>query len=193
MSKKKQSRKKIRSLLVQSMKGARPVRIQRTVERHETEHGVVLELNTDWVLVASLRDGGYQDGYRVFRLADLRRVEPEATFEKFFHRDAQWPPVTPSAPFDLTNPRTIIEAAAKTSTIITVFREAKYPGKCWIGAPVDWGKASVWLLTLDPQASWEDFMFKIRFKDITQISFGGDYEKALLYVAGDIPPRVEAK
>jgi hypothetical protein len=193
MPKKKQSRKKIRSLLVQSMKQVRPVSFLRTVVPDWTIQGIVLEVGTDWVLLASIRDGGYLDGYRVLRLGDLRRVEPETTFEKFLHQDEQWPPVRPSAPFDLTNSRTIIEAAAAAGTIISVFREAKYPGICLIGVPGGWTKKAVGLLTIDPQAKWEDFLEEIRFKDLTQISFGSDYNKALLSIAGDVPPRAEAK
>lgn len=59
--------------------------------------------------------------------------------------------------------------------------------------PVEWDKKSVWLLTIDPGANWEDFMTKIRFKDLTQVSFGGDYEQALLYAAGGLPPRTESQ
>lgn len=187
MSKKSQSRKKIRSLLTQSMNESLPVRISRTVERHETEHGVVLDMNDDWVLIASIRDGGYLDGYRVFKVGQLRRVEVETTFEKFFHQGEQWPPGPPSPPFELRNPKTIVEGAANAFTIVALYEEVRRPGKCWIGSPVHWGKKSLLLQTIDLGGNWEDYAIKPLFRNLTQVSFGGDYEKALLYVAGDVP------
>lgn len=187
MSEKAQSKKKIRSLLARSLKDSLPVRIRRTVERHETEPGIVLDMNAEWVLIASIRDGGYLDGYRVFRVGQLRRVELETTFEKFLHQSAQWPPAPPSPSFELTNPKTIVEGAVKAATIVTLFQEVKRPGRCVIGAPVEWRKKSLLLQTIDRGAKWEDYVVKISFKNLTQVSFGGDYEKALLYLAGDVP------
>lgn len=192
MSKETQSSKKMRELLGRSLKESRPVSIQRAVEQDEILDGIVLAFNSRWVLIASVRDGGYLDGYKVLRLADLRRVN-STPFEGFLRQGAGWPPKKPLASFDLRDPRSIMQTAAGESPIVTVFREVKRPATCLIGAPVDWGKKSVWLLPINPEANWEDFMTKIRFKDVTQVAFGGDYERALLYVAGDIPPRTKSK
>lgn len=186
MAKKTQSKKNIRSLLEQSKKESLPLRIRRGVQKNEVVHGTVLEIGTDWILLASLRDGGYLDGYTALRIQDLRLVEAEETFLPVLTKDAQWPPKKPST-LDIANPRTILETAAAEETLVAVFQEAKRPDTCLIGAPMDWGKKSVWLLTVDPAAQWEDFLIKLPFKDITRISFGGDYETALLRVAGAVP------
>lgn len=186
MAKKTQSKKNIRALLEQSAKESMPLRIRRGVQNNEVVHGTVLEIGTDWILLASLRDGGYLDGYTALRIQDLRLVEAEETFLPVLKKDAQWPPKKPST-LDIANPRTIMETAAAEETLVAVFQEAKRPDTCLIGAPMDWGKKSVWLLTVDPAAQWEDFLIKLPFKDITRISFGGDYETALLRVAGAVP------
>ena len=172
MAKKTQSKKNIRSLLEQSAKESLPLRIRRGVQKNEVVHGTVLEIGTDWILLASLRDGGYLDGYTALRVEDLRLVEAEETFLPVLKKDSQWPPKKPST-LDIANPRTIMETAAAKETLVAVFQEAKRPDTCLIGAPMDWGKKSVWLLTVDPAAQWEDFLIKLPFKDITRISFGG--------------------
>jgi len=186
MANKTQSTKKIRSLLEQSVKESLPLSIRRSVQKNEVLHGTVLEIGKDWILLASLRDGGYLDGYTALRIEDLRLVEPEETFLPVLKTDSHWPPKKP-AELDIANLRTIMDTAAAKETLVAVFREAKRPDTCLIGAPMDWGKKSVWLLTVDPAAKWEDFLIKLPFKDITRISFGGDYETALLRVAGAVP------
>ena len=186
MANKTQSTKKIRSLLEQSVKESLPLSIRRSVQKNEVLHGTVLEIGKDWILLASLRDGGYLDGYTALRIEDLRLVEPEETFLPVLKTDSHWPPKKP-AELDIANLRTIIDTAAAKETLVAVFREAKRPDTCLIGAPMDWGKKSVWLLSVDTAAQWEDFLIKLPFKDITRISFGGDYETALLRVAGAVP------
>lgn len=189
VTKKSQSRKKLLATLRESLATATPVRIQRAVEPEEVLQGVVLELSEEWVLLADIRDGAYLDGYRVLRLTDLVQVEPETTFLSFLHQHNVWPPARPSTGFALSDPRTIITGAVSATGVVCVYREAKRPGKLLIGVPVQWRKKSLWLLPVTPQCHWEQLMDKVRLKDVTQVSFGGDYETAVLEVAGPMPPR----
>ena len=89
----------------------------------------------------------------------------------------------------LVRTQTIITGAAAVQTLVSLYTEVKWPDECYIGAPVDWEKKRVWLLELDGQARWERDMSAYRLKKITRIEFGGEYEKALLAVAGPLPPR----
>lgn len=187
MAKKHQSKKKIRLELNRSMKDMEPIHIRRTVERHEREYGVVLGVNDDWVLIASIRDGAYLDGYRVFRVGQLRHVASVKTFESLLHKQDWWPLSIPAS-VDLTNPRTIIESAAELCTTVMVFEEVIRPGMCLIGVPVRWRKKSFGLHNIDAKAQWDSFITKIAFKDVTQVAFKTDYAKALLQVVGDAPP-----
>lgn len=186
MAKKKQSKKQIRSLLKQSLDNGQSVHIRRTVERHEREHGIVLGLSDEWVLVASIRDGAYLDGYRVFRVGQLRHVEPMRTFDTLLQQQEWWPLSAP-ARFDLTSPRTVIESAAEFATFVMIFEEVIRPGICLIGVPVAWRKKSFGLHNLNAQVRWDDFISKIAYKDVSQVGFASDYEKALMQVAGDRP------
>ncbi|MHA7264463.1 hypothetical protein ACX80W_14790 [Arthrobacter sp. TMN-37] len=74
-------------------------------------------------------------------------------------------------------------------TIGVIAREALYPRQILIGAVTQWRKKSLRLLTIDPKCRWEGFTDKLKFKDITRISFNDDYTRAVLAVAGPAPPR----
>jgi hypothetical protein len=53
-----------------------------------------------------------------------------------------------------------------------------------LGVPVKYSKKAAELVTIGKDARWEDGTFKVKYKDLTQISFGGDYEKALWAMLG---------
>jgi hypothetical protein len=77
----------------------------------------------------------------------------------------------------------------KQGTVVVVAREALYPRQLLIGVAPIWRKKSLRLLTIDPKCRWETFMDKLRYKDITRISFNDDYTRAVLAVAGPVPPQ----
>lgn len=52
------------------------------------------------------------------------------------------------------------------------------------GRPDQVFEKAVKLVTIGTNARWEDGTFKVKYKDLTQVSFGGDYEKALWVAAG---------
>ncbi len=185
----KSSRKKLLATLRKSLTSGSLVQVQRSVEPHEVLEGVVVELGGTWVLLAGIRDGAYLNGYHALRLQDLVRVEAHATFVPLLQRRQSWPPAAPTSCLDLSETRSIITAAVSLAGVVSVYREATRPGTLLMGAPVEWEKKSLWLLPITPEGRWEQFMDKIRLKDITQIGFGDDYERAVLELAGPLPSR----
>lgn len=159
------------------------------MEPHEVLEGVVVELGETWVLLAGIRDGAYLNGYHALRLQDLVRVETHATFVPLLQRRQSWPPAAPISSLDLPEARSIITAGASLTGVVSVYREATRPGTLLIGAPVEWEEKNLWLLLITPEGRWEQSMDKIRLKDITQIGFGDDYERAVLELAGPLPSR----
>lgn len=149
----------------------------------------MVELGGTWVLLAGIRDGAYLNGYHALRLQDLVRVEAHATFVPLLQRRQSWPPAAPISCPDLSETRSIITARVSLTGVVSDYREATRPGTLLIGAPVEWVKKSVWLLPITPEGRWEQFMDKIRLKDITQIGFGDDYERAVLELARPLPSR----
>lgn len=176
--------------LREALENKRHVVIKRGIKKADQVRGYVLAIDQDWVLLAKTRDGGYPDGFSVLRAADITKVRADGSFEaQFLRQMGQWPPAGPSRPIDLSGPQTIITGAAALQTIVTLYTELKWPDECYIGAPVDWEEKRVWLLEVDGQARWERDMSAYHLKKITRIEFGGDYETALLTVAGPLPPR----
>jgi hypothetical protein len=192
MTKKGQSRKKIRAQLQRSLVDGVPVRIFRTVVSDETLDGVVLDLAPEWILLAGLREGGYLNGYAVVRLQDFRRVEMRTTFLPFLRERQTWPPARPEGTIDLSGPRTFLADAARLASVVSLYEEARRPDMLWVGSPEDWGKTSSWILAIEPDATWDDSMTRFKFKHLTRIDFADDYNKAMRSLAGPKPPRMAA-
>jgi hypothetical protein len=174
--------KRIDRVLRQSMSDATPVAIRRSVERHETQQGVVLALSDEWALFANLNDAVILDGYDVVRRAEIIRAWHKPLFADYLARHNVWPPTAPPG-IDLTDTRTVIESTS-VSTVASIACEEKHPQRLLIGFVAQWRKKSLWLRTIDTDCQWEDFDVKLRLKDITQVSFGSAYERAVLEVAG---------
>ena len=128
------------------------------------------------------------NGYHALRVKDLVDVEPETRFLSFLQRHQTWPPAHPAVDLELSDLRSIVTVGASVAEVVSIYQEGKRPGTLLIGAPIEWTKKSLWLLPVTPQCRWEDHMDQIRLKDVTQIGFGGDYETAVLEVAGPVPP-----
>lgn len=189
VTQKKHPRKKLLATLRESLEAGTPVQVHRSVEAEDVLEGVVLELSDEWVLLAGLREGAYLNGYHALRVKYLVDVEPETRFLPFLQRHHPWPPAHPAGDLALSDLRSIVTAGASVAEVVSIYREAKRPGTLLIGAPIEWTKKSLWLLPVTPQCRWERQMDQVRLKDVTQVGFGGDYETAVLEVAGPVPPR----
>ena len=144
----------------------------------------------EWILIADTRDGGYLDGFTALRTKDITKVKKVDGFEpELLKKLKQWPPAAPEQPISLSSAEAIIRTVGEGRDALTIHQEKDKPDACFIGAPVDWGRKSVWLLEIDRHARWDTEMTKYRLKDITRIDFGGGYEDALLTVSGAKPDR----
>lgn len=54
---------------------------------------------------------------------------------------------------------------------------------------MDWGRKSVWVLTVDPDMTWDGFMTKFKFKHLTRVDFVDDYTRAVRELAGPLPSK----
>ncbi|MFC9353291.1 hypothetical protein [Arthrobacter sp. NPDC057013] len=157
--------------------------VTRTVVRGVERHGVVQEIGEEWVLMAAVRDGGYLNGYMALRLDLIRRVRAAHGLEDFLRRRPDWPPA-PLASGISTGAQGILERGTENSQVLSVFLEEKWEGIFFVGVPVKFSKKTVDMVTIGKNARWEEGTFKVRYKDLSQISFGGDYEKALWAAVG---------
>lgn len=187
--KKNQSSAKVRTRLERSLSGHVPVRITRRVAPDEVFDGVVLDLAAEWVLLACLRDGGYLDGYTVLKIADIRTVKADKRFVPFLQAHQSWPPARPAGPVDLTEPARFLKDIAQAAPVMALYREARRPNMFTVGTPVEWGRKSAWILGIDPDMTWRDYMTEFKFKHLTRIDFSDDYTRAVRELAGPLPPK----
>lgn len=187
--KKNQSPEKILSRLNLSRSEDFPIRISRHSDPDEPLNGIVLQLATEWVLIAAIRDGGHFDGYSIIKTADIRAVKVETTFVPYLRTHQTWPPERPAGTIDLTGPSTFLQEIGRTATVVVLYEEVRRPGMLWIGAPIERGKNSAWILTIEPDATWDTSMTKFKFKHLTRVDFSDDYSKAIFELAGPVPPK----
>lgn len=116
----------------------------------------------------------------------IRHVRADRGLEDFLKQRPDWPPVV-LAPGSTASPHSMLEAGIETSSVLSIFMEEKRPRPFFVGVPVKYSEKAVTLVTIDSKAKWEDGTFKVKSKDLTQISFGGDYEKALWATVGGLP------
>ncbi|WP_139005906.1 hypothetical protein [Arthrobacter crystallopoietes] len=190
MKSQKKSRRKVLAALQSAMDKKAYVDIRRKINDADVIRGYVVQLSDDWILIADTRDGGYLDGFTALRTKDITKVKRVDGFEpELLKKHKQWPPAAPEQPISLSSAEAIIRTAGEGRDALTIHQEKDKPDACFIGAPVDWGRKSVWLLEIDRHARWDTEMTKYRLKDITRIGFGGGYEDALLTVSGAKPDR----
>ena len=135
MGHKKQSRKKTRSRLEQSMTEQHPVSITRSIKTGSERQGIVQAIGDEWILMAAIRDGAYLNGYMALRLDLIRHVRPERGLEEVLKQQPEWPPAA-LAPQSIQSPRSILESAAETTSPLSVFMEEKWPRPFFVGVPV---------------------------------------------------------
>lgn len=120
------------------------------------------------------------------RLDLISHVRADRGLEDFLKQGPDWPPAV-LAPGSTTSPHSILEAAIQTSSVLSIFMEERWPRPFFVGVPVKYSEKAVKRVTIDAKAKWEDGTFKVNYKDLTQISFGGGYEKALWATVGGLP------
>lgn len=147
------------------------------------EFGYVFGLTEKFVLIQVISKHVLLDGYAMFPLREISRVKINE--ESFLARALPLLGFTPAAPNGviLDDWQSLLASADAHFPLVTIHPELKYPGTCYIGRVSDLKKRSVVLRKIDPQARWQEKRETFRFKDITQVSFGGRYEAALWRVA----------
>jgi hypothetical protein len=168
-----------------------PVRIRRQIPGADRLEGFVLAVGDRWVLLSNLGNGVRLDGFGAVRLEDIASVRKPASAQ--FMRSAlewrgQWPPDSEGPQLDLSSDAGLITSARAASPLVTLHIEYERPDVCFIGRPVRITSKRVDLQEVTPEAKWENGGHTFRFKEISRVEIGGDYEQALHAVAGAPPP-----
>ncbi len=177
------SPQKIRARLRRSAAEQVPVAVRRRFDPQERVEGIVLDIGARWVLLASLRDAAYFDGFTLLRLEDIRRVKVDPTFLPALRTGHTWPPSAPAGPLDLSDPAGFLAGIARQVPALALHEEARRPDMLWIAAPTEVGQKSILVRMIDPDCTWNDYLTKVKFRHLTRVDFGDDYIRAVLEVA----------
>jgi hypothetical protein len=154
--------------------------------------GFVLGVGDAWVLVATLSDSIYIDGFVVFPVHDVVEVEDRADEMTFVRRaltlQRTWPPPRPTISLDLHDTATMLRGIAASAPVVTLFTERVNNDVCFVGVPMNVRTASVDLREIRYDASWRPEPSEWMFADITRIEFSDRYSGIIYAVASESEP-----
>ena len=163
------------------------VRLRRERFDRSPWYGFAVLESEQLLVVHAVSDRYDLDGYHAFRRLDITSLDD--TFER---RDLieralrlkQLRPERPPTPSAI-DMRTLLEAVQAEYGLVTIYREAIHPDECEIGRIRISSDETYVLHWLDTEARWSVDDRPFRFRDVTRVDFGGEYERTLLAVARD--------
>jgi hypothetical protein len=148
-------------------------------------HGFIVAESAALIVLHKVSDRYDLDGYCAFRRDDV--VSINQSFEKLdlclraMQLKAQ-APITPQG-IDATSMRTLMESAQVAFGVLVISREKIHPDEVEVGTVRMTSEDTYVLRWLTPGAEWENDTRPFRYRDITMIEFGAEYEQTLLALA----------
>ena len=156
----------------------------------ETEwFGYVVAENEAFLVIHSVSDRYDLDGYRVFRSSDIDDVDDDFDRKELVLRAMEIKDLEPQpVPWlRLASIRELVFSVQATQPVVVIEREIICPEECEIGRVRLDSEGTYSLLWMTTNAEWERDDRVFRYDDITQVSFGGEYETTLAQLAGACP------
>ena len=178
-----------RAQLREALQERLPVQIARDRITPGLVHGFVIDVATEFCLVAEVSEAMRFDGFVALAIGDISAVEqdPGRTFvERALELNGQKLPQL--ADFKLDNWQTIAESAARETPLISLnmlddeLGEVSYVGRLTGNEP-----GALVLQEVDPNANWYPDTGAYDYPDIGSIGFGTEYMLMLARIAG-VPP-----
>ncbi len=179
----------MRELLEEARADARVVTIDRERFEEEDELGYVVAVGETLFMMLLIVDGSRFNGFSVLPIEDVSHIElphPHAEFVESALR-LRGEEVESAPEIDLSSMASAVRTAGRLAPLVTVHTEATDQGICQIGSIRGVDETNVRLITIDPDADWDDEIATIPLADVTRLDFGGGYEEALLLVGGPCP------
>ncbi|MDR7150847.1 hypothetical protein J2W49_002810 [Hydrogenophaga palleronii] len=167
-----------------AMQDKRFVRVHRRFESTPVR-GYVMDVGPKFFLFCLVSDRQWFNGFECFRIADVKGLkhDPYADFsEAALKLRAERKPRKPK--ISLQGKEEMLLTAAQAFPLVTIHREKVDPDVCHIGKVVSVKAKRVRFLLIGPDAQWDENPTDFSFREITRVSFGGDYEDALHIVGG---------
>lgn len=182
------TRKETLSRLAAALHDKTLVRIKRSFGKWGDD-GYVVDIGPRFLMIASVGNGIWLDGYQCFRLADIRELRIPAPNSKF-QEDAlkkRGERLGKRPRISLDSLAALLRTANAAFPLVTIHREMLYRNECYIGRVVNVNRTHVSMREIMPNAHWESWTEKYRLSEITRVDFGGGYEDALHLVGGSPP------
>lgn len=147
--------------------------------------GYVLAVGPRFFLLSVVSDRIRFEGFECFRMSDVTnlRPEPHATFaEAALRKRGKRTPKDPRV--KVGSIEEVLLSANRAFPLVTIHCERLDPDVCYVGRVVGIERGRLSLLGISPDATWDETPNDHALKDITRVSFGGDYENALHLVGG---------
>jgi hypothetical protein len=180
------SDRKTRARLRAAVTEEHMIRVERSPKFADRLNGFVLKVGNEWALMAQTSDGGFFDGYVAFRIADVKRVDRDRTFETTFAKaQPDWPPVYPHD-VGLDSTRDVVQSLSVGGGLIGIQKDRERDAM-WIGRLDEITKRFVYLHEVRPDATWHAAPLGYKLKAITTVDVATHYLVALATIAGAVP------
>ena len=148
-------------------------------------YGYVVAESPELLAIHTVSDRYDLDGYRVFRQGDITERKESFNRRELIETALRLKGLAPHAPstFELFGMRELIESVQGTYGAVIINQEALRSHEVEVGAVRMATRETYVLRGLTPNAEWENDDRPFRYRDITMLEFGGEYEETLVMVA----------
>jgi hypothetical protein len=148
-------------------------------------HGFLIVESESLVVLHRVSDRYDLDGYCAFRREDIESITE--SFDKLdvlqrALRLKEQAPVVPQA-IDATSMRSLMESAQTAFGVLVIDREAVQSDEVEVGTIRMTSDETYVLRWLSTNAEWDNDDRPFRYRDVTKLEFGTEYEQTLLAVA----------
>ncbi len=147
--------------------------------------GFVVAENEQFVVVHQVSDRFDLDGYRALRKEDIEGIDTDFERRDVVERALaikQLEPVVPAG-LDLSSMRRLMESAQAASGILVIARERVHDDEVEVGTIRMTSDDTYVLRWMTISAEWDNDDRPFRYRDVTYLEFGTEYEQTLLAVA----------
>jgi len=147
--------------------------------------GFLVAQSSELLVLHRVSDRYDLDGYCAFRAEDVVSVDAEFPRHELIERALRLKREEARLPtgMDASSMRELMESAQRVFGVLLIDREFVQPGEVEVGT-IRMTSADTYVLRwLDPNAHWENDSRPFRYRDVTRLEFGGEYEQTLLAVA----------
>ena len=150
-------------------------------------YGYIVLQSDRLIVLQRVSDQYGLDGYCAFDREDISQITQEFDRADLISRAIRLKAQSPAVPkgIDASSMRDLTESIGREYGVLIINRERVAPNEAEVGTIRMSSSQTYVLRWLNTEASWSPDERTFRYKDITYVEFGGEYETTLLQVARD--------